>query len=234
MPRDARPILSVVRHTQNWQGDTLTNWHGETHLKREEKMEQSAQNQEQNQEPENPQATQQAAIDYDKLASILDGRQKSTEESVLKGYFKEQGLTGDEVAQAIQAFKEDRASKEPDVAGLQTQLNELRAAMETANSTARLAKVENAVILEATKMGIDPKAIPYLTRMADLTDIADAKGEVSAEKVSQALAKVLDDLPVLKPQAQQQTGFRVGGEGDKGCSAPKADDAKLKAIFGVK
>ena len=40
-------------------------------------------------------------IDYERLASILDGRQKANEESVLKGYFKEQGLTGEEMAQAI-------------------------------------------------------------------------------------------------------------------------------------
>ena len=42
----------------------------------------------------NPQPTPaQPEIDYDKIASILDGKQKATEESVLKGYFKEQGLT---------------------------------------------------------------------------------------------------------------------------------------------
>ena len=32
---------------------------------------------------------------------------KATEESVLKGYFKEQGLSGDEMSQAIEMFKKD-------------------------------------------------------------------------------------------------------------------------------
>lgn len=172
-------------------------------------------------------------IDYEKLASILDGRQKATEESVLKGYFKEQGLTAEQMADAIKGFKDAQAAKQPDVGGMQAQIDELKAAMEAANATARVAQVENAVIVEATKMGIDPKAIPYLTRMADLTDVGDGNG-ISAEKIAAALGKVLDDLPALKPSAVQQQGFRVGGEGAKEAEAPKADDAKLKAIFGVK
>lgn len=172
-------------------------------------------------------------IDYEKLASILDGRQKATEESVLKGYFKEQGITGEEAAQAIADFKDAQAAKQPDVGGMQAQIDELKAAMEAANATARVAQVENAVIVEATKMGIDPKAIPYLTRMADLSDVG-GEGGISAEKIAAALGKVLDDLPALKPSAVQQQGFRVGGEGAKEAEAPKADDAKLRAIFGVK
>lgn len=168
-------------------------------------------------------------IDYDKLASILDGRQKANEDSVLKGYFKGQGITGEEAEQAIKAFKDAQAAKQPDVSGMQAQIDELRGAVEKADKAATVAKIENAVIVEATKMGIDPKAIPYLTRMADLTDVGEG-GNINTEKVVSALSKVLDDVPALKPQAQEQQGFRVGGEGEK----PEPDEAKLKAIFGVK
>ena len=173
------------------------------------------------------------AVDYEKLASILDGRQKATEESVLKGYFKEQGLTQEQMAEAIKGFKDAQAAKQPDVSGMQAQIDELRQAMEVANATARVAKVENAVIVEATKMGIDPKAIPYLTRMADLSDVGDERGAISSEKVAAALGKVLDDLPALKPNLKEQ-GFKVGGAGAKDGDPAKADDQKLKAIFGVK
>lgn len=175
-----------------------------------------------------PQAQQ---IDYDKLASILDGRIKTTEDSVLRGYFKEQGMTPEQMAEAIKGFKDAQAAKQPDVGGMQTQIDELRATLEAATKSAAIAKVENAVIVEATKMGIDPKAIPYLTRMADLRDVGDEAGEVSAEKVAQAIGKVLDDLPALKPSATQQTGFRVGGEGTK---EAQPDDARIRAALGVK
>lgn len=179
---------------------------------------------------EQPKAAQ---VDYEKLASILDGRIKTTEESVLRGYFKDQGITGDEAAEAIRAFKDAKAARQPDVDGMQAQIDELRRSMEDASRAARVAKVENAVIVEAAKMGIDPKAIPYLTRMADLTDVGEGDS-ISADKVAEALGKVLDDLPALRPQATQQQGFRVGGEGAADGEAPKADDAKIRAAFGVK
>lgn len=183
----------------------------------------------QQQEPQQKEPQQQA-IDYDKLASILDGRQKATEESVLKGYFRDQNMTPEQMAEAIKGFKDVQAAKQPDVGAMQAQIDELRKSMEQADAAARVAKVENAVIVEAAKMGIDPKAIPYLTRMADLSDVGEG-GEVSAEKVAAAISKVLDDIPALKPQASEQAGFKVGGEGEK---KPEADQAKLKAIFGVK
>lgn len=169
-------------------------------------------------------------IDYDKLASILDGRQKANEESVLKGYFKEQGITGDEAAQAIAAFKKSQQDKQPDISGMQASIERLEQDIAAANNAANVAKVENAVIVEAVKLGIDPKVIPYLTRMADLSDVGEG-GNISGERVAFALNKVLEDIPALKPQAKEQGGFKVGTDGD----APgKADDAKLKAIFGVK
>lgn len=174
--------------------------------------------------------TQQQTFDYEKLASILDGRQRATEESVLKGYFKEQGLTGEEMAQAIKAFKDTRASQQPDISGMEQSIATLQQQVEQANQRTVMAKVENAVIVEAAKMGIDPKAIPYLTRMADLSDVG-TDGKVDTAKVAAAIGKVLDDLPSLKPNAEQK-GFRVGGEGGKGENQP--DDAKLRAIFGVK
>lgn len=178
--------------------------------------------------PEDPQG-----IDYDKLASILDGRQKATEESVLKGYFKEQGLSGEEVAQAIEAFKTQRAAQQPDIPGMQASIEKLQQEIANAQQAATRAKVENVVIIEAMKLGIDPKATPYLTRMADLSDVGDASGNISSEKVAQALGKVLDDLPALKPSATQQAGFRVGGEGGKN-EQPPSDDKALRAAFGIK
>ena len=189
--------------------------------------------QEQQQEAQQqPQPEQKGGgIDYERLASILDGRQKANEESVIKGYFKEQGLTGEEMAQAVASFKQAQAAKQPDVAGMQASIEELQRQIADAQKAADVQRVENAVIVEAAKMGIDPKAIPYLTRMADLTDVGDGNG-VSAEKVAAALGRVLDDLPALKPSAQEQQGFRVGGEGGK--PQQQADDSKLKAIFGVK
>lgn len=167
-------------------------------------------------------------IDYDKLASILDGRMKATEDSVLKGYFKEQGLTGEEMAQAVQAFKESRASKQPDVSGMQASIEDLQRQIAEANAKTLKANVENAVVVEATKMGVDPKAIPYLVRMGDFSEAAK-DGAVDAAKVAESIGKVLEDLPMLKPTAQEQKGFRVGGTQNE-----DPDESKIARALGVK
>ena len=172
------------------------------------------------------------AIDYDKLSSIIQGATARKEDAVLKGYLEQQGLTGEELTQAISAFKADREAKKPDVDGMNAQIRELTRSL-------NVAKVENAVIVQAQKMGVDAKAIPYLTRMADLSDVGDEKGAIDPEKVGAALQKVLDDLPALKPTAkggedgqQHQGGFRVGGNGSQ--QDPKADKSELYKMFGVK
>ena len=64
------------------------------------------------------------AFDYDKLTNLIAGKQSVTEESVLKGYFKQQGLSKEQMEQAITAFKQQQADKQPDVAGMQNQITE--------------------------------------------------------------------------------------------------------------
>ena len=62
------------------------------------------------------------AIDYDKIAQLVSGKQTATEDSVLKGYFKQQGLSQEEMNQAIATFKQQKAASQPDVSAMQTQL----------------------------------------------------------------------------------------------------------------
>ena len=51
-------------------------------------------------------------FDYDKLASLIAGKQTVTEESVLKGYFKQQGLSKEQMDQAIASFKQQQAANQ--------------------------------------------------------------------------------------------------------------------------
>lgn len=64
------------------------------------------------------QGGQAPAIDYDRIAQILEGKQAATEDSVLKGYFKQQGLSKEEMDQAIATFKQQKAASQPDVNAL--------------------------------------------------------------------------------------------------------------------
>lgn len=67
-------------------------------------------------------------IDYDKLASIVQGKQSATEDSVLRGYFKQQGLSKEDADRAIADFKEKQKANDPSnkVKELENELNQYR------------------------------------------------------------------------------------------------------------
>ncbi len=169
-------------------------------------------------------------FDYDKLANIVAGKQSITEEKVLGGYFKQQGMTGEEVQQAINAFKEQKAKNTPDAALLQSNLDESKKALLEA-------KVNNQAIMEAITLGLDVKAIPYVLKMADMSKSVDTEGKISAEEVKKALEKVLTDIPALKGTQQgsngnQVGGFQLGSPGNQDNQQTQED--MLRNIFGVK
>lgn len=171
-----------------------------------------------------------AQFDYDKLASIIDGKLKVTEDSVLKGYFKEQGLTGDEMKSAIEMFKQDKASKQPDISALNQQIADGEEAVLEAESRALYAETQLEAMSLASELGVDQKTIPYLMRMADLTDVI-TDGRPDQDKLKESLNGVLKDLPQLKASAEDKpNGFKIGaGDGDK----TSATNEELSRIFGV-
>lgn len=164
-------------------------------------------------------------FDYDKLASLIAGKQTVTEDTVLKSYFKQQGLSEDEMKQAINSFKETKAKNTPDVSALQNDL--------TAAKSARLqAEINQAATLEAIKQGVGTKSIPYLLKMADFKDCADEKGSIKAENLTNAIKTVLDDIPALKIKQESTGGVqKIGGDGD---GSNKATEDMLRGIFGIK
>lgn len=177
--------------------------------------------------PQTPPPTgQQAAasqVDYGKIQQMLEGTLLAKEETALKAYFKQQGLSEDEMKQAIAAYKQQKAASQPDVNALQTQMSQ-------AQMMAQQKEVENAAILAAVGIGLDAKTIPYVLKMADLSTAMGQDGKVNEEALKTALNKVLEDIPALKPQSQQSSGFQIGASG--GNQTTNNDDA-LKKAFGL-
>ncbi|PWJ27982.1 hypothetical protein A8806_110157 [Faecalicatena orotica] len=164
-------------------------------------------------------------IDYDKLAQLVTGKQAATEESVIKGYLKQQGLTKEQMDQAIATFKQQQAASQPDVEALQTQAAQAQAA-------AQQAQVQAAATMSAVGLGIDAKTIPYIIKMADLSKVTGEDGKINDEAMKTALNKVLEDIPALKPQTQKSTGFVQVGATGAGQQQTSTDDA-LKKAFGL-
>ncbi len=163
-------------------------------------------------------------VDYDKIQRMLDGTLAAKEDTALKAYFKQQGLSQEEMVQAIDAFKQQRAANTPDASALQAQL-------ETAQKQCKKSVIENVAILQAVSLGINAKTIPYVLKMADLEDVMTQDGKINEEAVKNALNKVLEDVPGMKPQTAQRGFVRVGASGSG--SQEATDDDALKKAFGL-
>ena len=166
------------------------------------------------------------AIDYGKIQQMLDGTLAAKEDTALKAYFKQQGLSQQEVEQAIAAFKQQKAANTPDVGAMQTQLTQ-------AQEAAKQAQIQNAAILAAVSLGIDAKTIPYILKMADLSQAVGQDGKVNEENLKAALNKVLEDVPGLKPQAAGTTGFVQVGAASGNAGAWQAQQATQTQQTGV-
>lgn len=181
-----------------------------------------------------PAGSQAPQFDYDKLASLIAGKQTVTEESVLKGYFKQQGLSKEQMDQAIADFKQQQAAKQPDVEGLQSQIAEGQTQLAAAQKAALQAKLETAATMTAVSLGIDAKTIPYVLKLADFSQAAGQDGKISDEALTEAINKVLEALPQLKPQADGKTGFTQVGTGGNPAQHPQQTTTTNQAAVPTK
>lgn len=163
-------------------------------------------------------------IDYDKLASIISGKQSATENTVLKSYFKQQGLSADEMQQAIATFKEQKKQNTPD-------FNKMQSDLDSANNARLIAEVNQVATLEVIKQGVDVSSVPYVLKLADFSG-ATTDGKIDNDKLSEAVKKVLDEVPALKKQSNDGAGVKkIGGDGGNNNNP---DEDTLRGIFGIK
>lgn len=171
-----------------------------------------------------------AAIDYDKIQGMIDNRNQRNEDSILKSYFQEQGLSAEEMKQAISTFKtqkEENSKKQAvDNQNLQNQLNE-------SNLKYQKLQIESEAFKQAIDLQVDNKTIPYLIKLADFNGCIDDKGVIAPDKVKEALNKVLTDVPSLKASDNTSTaGITVGADTSQGGGSNL--DSVLSKAFGIK
>lgn len=149
-------------------------------------------------------------IDYEKLASVIEGKKAVAEDTVLKNYFKKQGLSREEMENAIGAYKKQKQESEPNPDALQAQVVQ-------AQQLAVFSEIEKEGVLLGVEMGLDVKTIPYVMKLADTSAVV-AEGKVDADKLKEAINKVLEDVPALKSgkKEEQSHGFVQVGAGQTG------------------
>lgn len=150
---------------------------------------------------------QTAGVDYDKIQAMLDNATAKKENAVLKSYFQQQGLSEDEISQAIATFKQNKQQQTEQQQNANANLqNEVAAAQKVAEQ----AQVELAATKVAMTLGIDSKTLPYVLKMADFSKVKGTDGKISDDNIKAALEQVLKDVPALKPAAENNTGFQIG------------------------
>ena len=170
-------------------------------------------------------------IDYDKIASLVEGKQKVAEEQVLKGYFKQQGLSAEEMASAIDMFKKDRASKAPNIDELNTKIKDGETRYNDAVNKWLEAETKLEAFRLAPSLGVDPTTLPYVLKMADTSKVIK-DGKVDTDSLKDAINAVLKDIPQLKVSVEtNNNGFKIGADND---SKSSATNDELARIFGVK
>lgn len=167
------------------------------------------------------QQTTPPAIDYAKIQQMLEGTLAAKEDTALKAYFKQQGLSQEEMEQAIAAFKTQKAAQQPDINAVQQQLTQ-------AQAIAQQAQIQNAATMAAVSLGIDAKTIPYVLKMADMGQAMGQDGKVNDEALKAALNKVLEDIPAFKPRAADSAGFVQVGAASTGQQQTTNDPLTLK------
>lgn len=85
------------------------------------------------------------------------------------------------------------------------------------------AQAESTAAVEAAKLGIDPKQVPYVLRLAELPETG------KPEDIAAAIQKVLDDVPAFKSGAAAGAPqIRIGA----GEPQEKTESDALARIFG--
>ncbi len=169
------------------------------------------------------------AIDYDKIESMIIKGTQQKESAILKSYFEQLGMSSEEVQAAVQDFKSKRDSqaneKETNYANAQQEIAQLKAQI-------LQDKIDRKANDMAMDLGVERSAVPYVIRMADLTNAVNDKGEISEDAIKAALEKVLTDVPGLKSDKTRSNGFvRIGGSGSN--TQTTAQNEVLANIFGT-
>lgn len=141
----------------------------------------------------------QLSFDYDKLAEAIAKRNASHETAVLKGMLKEQGLTKEEVDEAVKQYRQNQANKAKEE---QKRIDDILAE----NKRYKEAEIAKQVNDEASKIakeiGVRDDRIETLIALCDRSKFTDDKGIVNKEEMKKELEAKLTSVPEFKNKKQ--------------------------------
>ncbi len=150
-----------------------------------------------------------SVIDYAKIQEMIEGRNARTEDSILKEYFKKKGLSAEEVENAINNFKSQKASQEN--AKIQ-ELSDVQTKLEKSEAKSKLSDIHLKAYDFTDELNVTNATMKYLLKLADLSDVTDKDGNIRDDSLKSALKKVIDEVPGFKKQDNGTVGINVGAD----------------------
>lgn len=180
-----------------------------------------------------------AGLNIEEAQRIGSKRSERAERSAVASYFKQQGLSEEEVAQALEAYKQRKEElaleQRNNLSAMQARVDEYEANGTEKLREANLRFIRAEAMVQAINMGVDTSKLDYAIRLADLRNVqVDEEGNVDGVEIKSALQQVLTDIPELKggqgKDEEERTGFKVGAPGSVDNESKIKD--QLSAIFG--
>lgn len=168
-------------------------------------------------------------IDYGKLEEIINKGINQKENSILKSYFTQQGLSEEEMKEAISNFKNSRKTEEEknnkDFENLTNNYNNV---LKQLNQE----KINNALNLALIKKGLTEEQIPFISKMVDIDGILNDKSEINKEKLNENIENVFKAFPNLISKKEDKPLIKVGTSSDNS-QYDESSDALLRKAFGL-
>ena len=138
-------------------------------------------------------------FDYDKLAEAIAKRNASHETAVLKGMLKEQGLTKEEVDEAVKQYKQNQANKAKEE---QKRIDDILAENQRYKEAEIVKQVNDEASKIAKEIGVRDDRIETLIALCDRSKFTDDKGVVNKEEMKKELEAKLTSVPEFKNKKQ--------------------------------
>lgn len=152
------------------------------------------------------------AYTYEQAEEIAQARAQKAEADALRGYFQKQGMSEQEVAQAIADFREKQKSRQPNVAAVEAERDE---------ALKKIQQYEN----EKTLSGMH-------VRQEDLDYVSFKVSQLVTEKkdFKTAAAEWLKENPRYAGQGAQAYRVSTGAQGAQGGGVQTANEQVNEAI----
>ena len=138
-------------------------------------------------------------FDYDKLAEAIAKRNASHETAVLKGMLKEQGLTKEEVDEAVKQYKQNQVNKAKEE---QKRIDDILAENKRYKEAEIAKQVNSEAANVAKELGVREDRIETLIALCDRSKFTDDKGVINKEEMKKELETKLNTVPEFKNKKQ--------------------------------